>query len=98
MNDLSSQQQKPTKHLHPFLSSSSEHPPPQQQQHPSSSSLTPLEKLQAGAFRSLVQHLQHYSNDIANIDLMTLAGFCRNCLAKVRTLEVSDPTPLCVTI
>ena len=43
-----------------------------------------LEKLQAGAFRSLIQHLQTYSEEVSNIDLMTLAGFCRNCLAKVR--------------
>ena len=42
-----------------------------------------LEKLQAGAFRSLLQHLQYHSNDISNIDLMTVSGFCRNCLAKV---------------
>lgn len=34
----------------------------------------------AAAFRTLVRHLQHRS-DAANIDLMGLAGFCRNCLA-----------------
>ena len=33
----------------------------------------------AAAFRHLVRHLQHRS-DAANIDLMGLAGFCRNCL------------------
>lgn len=33
----------------------------------------------AAAFRTLVRHLQHRS-DAANIDLMGLAGFCRNCL------------------
>ncbi|RVT42100.1 DUF1244 domain-containing protein [Sphingobium algorifonticola] len=34
----------------------------------------------ATAFRRLVAHLQHRS-DVQNIDLMGLAGFCRNCLA-----------------
>lgn len=33
----------------------------------------------AAAFRRLVRHLQH-RDDAANIDLMGLAGFCRNCL------------------
>ncbi|MBP6597647.1 MAG: DUF1244 domain-containing protein [Arenimonas sp.] len=36
--------------------------------------------LQAAAFRRLLQHLQQRS-DVQNIDLMILAGFCRNCLA-----------------
>jgi uncharacterized protein len=34
----------------------------------------------AAAFRRLVTHLQH-RHDAQNIDLMGLAGFCRNCLA-----------------
>ena len=34
----------------------------------------------AAAFRRLVGHLQH-RKDVENIDLMGLAGFCRNCLA-----------------
>jgi uncharacterized protein len=34
----------------------------------------------AAAFRRLIAHLQH-RNDAENIDLMGLAGFCRNCLA-----------------
>lgn len=34
----------------------------------------------AAAFRRLVKHLQH-RHDAQNIDLMGLAGFCRNCLA-----------------
>ena len=38
-------------------------------------------KIEAAAFRSLVKHLQH-RNDVQNIDLMNLAGFCRNCLSK----------------
>jgi hypothetical protein len=36
--------------------------------------------LEAAVFRRLVQHLQQRS-DVQNIDLMILAGFCRNCLA-----------------
>ena len=38
-------------------------------------------ELEAAAFRGLIQHLQRRS-DVQNIDLMNLAGFCRNCLAK----------------
>ncbi|MBI3897665.1 MAG: DUF1244 domain-containing protein [Gammaproteobacteria bacterium] len=38
-------------------------------------------ELEAAAFRGLVQHLQRRT-DVQNIDLMNLAGFCRNCLAK----------------
>jgi uncharacterized protein len=34
----------------------------------------------AAAFRRLIAHLQH-RHDAENIDLMGLAGFCRNCLA-----------------
>ena len=34
----------------------------------------------AAAFRRLVEHLRHRS-DAQNVDLMGLAGFCRNCLA-----------------
>lgn len=36
---------------------------------------------EAAAFRGLVRHLQRRT-DVQNIDLMNLAGFCRNCLAK----------------
>lgn len=39
------------------------------------------EALQAAAFRRLVAHLQERT-DVQNIDLMNLAGFCRNCLSK----------------
>ena len=35
----------------------------------------------AAAFRRLVRHLQH-RHDAQNIDLMGLAGFCRNCLSR----------------
>ncbi|MRH77249.1 DUF1244 domain-containing protein [Spiribacter sp. C176] len=38
-------------------------------------------ELEAAAFRRLVKHLQ-YNVDVQNIDLMNLAGFCRNCLSK----------------
>jgi hypothetical protein len=38
-------------------------------------------ELEAAAFRGLVEHLQRRT-DVQNIDLMSLAGFCRNCLAK----------------
>jgi hypothetical protein len=38
-------------------------------------------KIEAAAFRGLVEHLQRRS-DVQNIDLMNLAGFCRNCLSK----------------
>ena len=37
--------------------------------------------LEAAAFRRLTSHLQERT-DVQNIDLMILAGFCRNCLAK----------------
>lgn len=37
--------------------------------------------LEAAAFRRLVQHLQE-RKDVQNIDLMNLAGFCRNCLSR----------------
>ena len=38
-------------------------------------------ELEAAAFRRLVQHLQERT-DVQNIDLMNLAGFCRNCLSR----------------
>ncbi|MFT7414544.1 MAG: hypothetical protein ACI9FO_001203 [Methylophagaceae bacterium] len=43
-------------------------------------SQTQLE-LEAAAFRRLTAHLQQRT-DVQNIDLMELAGFCRNCLSK----------------
>ena len=53
-------------------------------------------ELEAAAFRSLVEHLRA-RNDVQNIDLMNLAGFCRNCLsrwyheaAQARGLELSN--------
>jgi uncharacterized protein len=54
-------------------------------------------ELEAAAFRRLVEHLRERS-DVQNLDLMELAGFCRNCLARwyreaaeERELELSDP-------
>ena len=53
-------------------------------------------ELEAEAFRGLVQHLRNRT-DVQNIDLMNLAGFCRNCLSKwykaaadARGVAVSD--------
>ena len=38
-------------------------------------------EIQAAVFRRLVAHLDE-NKDVQNIDLMNLAGFCRNCLSK----------------
>ncbi len=38
-------------------------------------------ELEAAAFRRLLQHLRERT-DVQNIDLMNLAGFCRNCLSN----------------
>lgn len=38
-------------------------------------------EIESIAFKSLISHLQK-NTDVQNIDLMILAGFCRNCLAK----------------
>ncbi|MCA9647594.1 MAG: DUF1244 domain-containing protein [Myxococcales bacterium] len=38
-------------------------------------------ELEAAAFRRLVEHFRERT-DVQNIDVMNLAGFCRNCLAK----------------
>ena len=53
--------------------------------------------MEAAAFRQLVQHLRERT-DVQNIDLMTLAGFCRNCLsrwyreaAEARDVPLTDP-------
>ena len=47
------------------------------------SNLTPQQQLEfeAAAFRRLVSHLRERS-DVQNIDMMNLAGFCRNCLSN----------------
>ncbi len=38
-------------------------------------------ELEAAAFRRLLQHLSERT-DVQNIDMMNLAGFCRNCLSR----------------
>ena len=43
--------------------------------------MTDTTALEAAAFRRLLKHLNHDRPDVQNIDLMILAGFCRNCLA-----------------
>ena len=54
-------------------------------------------ELEAAAFRRLVEHLRART-DVQNIDLMTLAGFCRNCLSRwyreaadERGVGITDP-------
>ena len=42
---------------------------------------TTTTELEAAAFRRLVAHLQSRS-DVQNIDMMNLAGFCRNCMSR----------------
>ena len=39
-------------------------------------------EIEAAAFRRLLQHLMHDRPDAQNIDMMNLAGFCRNCLSR----------------
>ncbi len=39
------------------------------------------DKIEAAVFRQLIRHLDEHK-EVQNIDLMNLAGFCRNCLAK----------------
>ena len=39
-------------------------------------------ELEAAAFRTLRAHLMEKRTDVQNIDLMNLAGFCRNCLSR----------------
>ena len=39
-------------------------------------------ELEAAAFRRLQQHLMQDRTDVQNIDMMNLAGFCRNCLSR----------------
>ena len=54
------------------------------------------QQLQSAAFERLIQHLRA-RKDVQNIDLMNLAGFCRNCLSKwyreeaeKKGIEISD--------
>ena len=46
-------------------------------------------ELEAAAFRTLVSHLRERT-DVQNIDLMNLAGFCRNCLSKWYTAAANE--------
>ncbi len=39
-------------------------------------------ELEAAAFRTLRKHLMEERTDVQNIDMMNLAGFCRNCLSR----------------
>ena len=57
---------------------------------------TTKKELQSAAFDRLIQHLRE-RKDVQNLDLMNLAGFCRNCLskwfreeAKKKGIEISD--------
>ncbi len=43
--------------------------------------MSDTEKIEAAVFRRLLQHLDE-RKDVQNIELMNLAGFCRNCLSK----------------
>ena len=54
-------------------------------------------ELQSAAFERLIFHLRD-RKDVQNIDLMNLAGFCRNCLSKwyreegeKKGIKISDP-------
>jgi len=55
------------------------------------------QQLQSAAFERLIQHLRE-RKDVQNLDLMNLAGFCRNCLSKwyreeaeKKGISISDP-------
>ena len=54
-------------------------------------------ELQSAVFERLIEHLRK-RKDVQNIDLMNLAGFCRNCLSKwyreeaeKKEINISDP-------
>jgi hypothetical protein len=54
-------------------------------------------ELQSAAFERLIDHLRE-RKDVQNLDLMNLAGFCRNCLSKwyreeaeKKGIEITDP-------
>ena len=46
-------------------------------------------EIEAAVFRKLLSHLDS-RKDVQNIDLMNLAGFCRNCLAKWYSAEAKE--------
>ena len=52
--------------------------------------MTDTTALEAAAFRRLLQHLNVERSDVQNIDLMILAGFCRNCLSKWYKAEADE--------
>jgi hypothetical protein len=54
-------------------------------------------EIEAAAFRRLLEHFRERT-DVQNLDVMNLAGFCRNCLSKwyraaarERGIEITDP-------
>ena len=58
---------------------------------------TTKKELQSANFERLIQHFRE-RKDVQNLDLMNLAGFCRNCLSKwyreeaqKKGLDISDP-------
>ena len=58
---------------------------------------TTKKEIQSAAFERLVKHLKE-RKDVQNLDLMNLAGFCRNCLSKWyreeaenKGIAISDP-------
>ena len=58
---------------------------------------TTKKELQSAVFERLIQHLRE-RQDVQNLNLMNLAGFCRNCLSKwlreeaqKKGIEISDP-------
>ena len=55
-------------------------------------------ELQSAAFERLISHLRE-RKDVQNIDLMNLAGFCRNCLSKwYSCLLYTSPSPRDATL
>lgn len=48
-----------------------------------------INNIEAGVFRRLLEHLDS-RKDVQNIELMELAGFCRNCLAKWYMASAAD--------
>jgi len=51
--------------------------------------MTTSTELEAATFRRLLKHLDD-NKDVQNIDLMILAGFCRNCLSKWYLAEAEE--------
>ena len=58
---------------------------------------TTKKEIQSAAFERLINHLRD-RDDVQNLDLMNLSGFCRNCLskwyreeAKKKGIDISDP-------